>query len=97
MSTRLATAIDLRSRAVYAQSGLVKHLQSERKRQKITYAVLAAQVGIAESSVCDILSGAIKEPSWVALTALADGLGVRLELMDGNGEKLLPPKNAVKP
>ena len=67
-------------------------LKEIRKAKKITAEKLAADTGLAKTTIWNYESGR-REPDIDTLVRLADALGVSLDMLIRGKEKELPPEN----
>lgn len=74
---------------MFAQSAVIRQIKAAREKQKLSYEAMARASGLNVSTLHGMLSGDTKEPSWVAVAAAAMAVGIRFELIDASGRKVM--------
>lgn len=82
-----ADATSMRASWVKTQSEVITRLNLERVAHGVTYRALGVICGMPVASVCGILRGKSKEPSWIALMTIITALDSELRSSKEKPEK----------
>lgn len=89
-----ATALDPKDRSVYAQRVVISKIKEAREKLRLSYEAMSKASGLNVSTLHGMLTGDTKEPTWVVVEAAARAVGIRFELIDESGSKILAEDTA---